>query len=190
MIRRPPRSTLFPYTTLFRSLRRDRELGARPEDLQVPSLQLDAARRARIRTHTARHLERSLLSKFPERVPDLGRHVFLGDHCLQVARAVPHHDERDLPARAGRRHPTAHRDRLSGVLRKVLDPMTFGHRRGILVASLFSVNAIVAGCAPAMKTGPARQESGWPAYLGNQRHDAGARETLRSEEHTSELQSL
>src|SRR2546425_13138749 len=29
-----------------------------------------------------------------------------------------------------------------------------------------------------MKTGPARQESGWPAYLGNQRHDAGARETL------------
>jgi len=29
-----------------------------------------------------------------------------------------------------------------------------------------------------MKPGPARQESGWPAYLGNQRHDAGARETL------------
>jgi len=46
------------------------------------------------------------------------------------------------------------------------------------VASLFSVNAIAAGCAPAAKTGPARQESGWPAYLGNQRHDAAARETL------------
>jgi outer membrane protein assembly factor BamB len=29
-----------------------------------------------------------------------------------------------------------------------------------------------------MRIGPARQESGWPAYLGNQRHDAGARETL------------
>src|SRR3712207_7093313 len=28
MIRRPPRSTLFPYTTLFRSARRDRGLGA------------------------------------------------------------------------------------------------------------------------------------------------------------------
>src|SRR3712207_8505935 len=27
MIRRPPRSTLFPYTTLFRSLRRDRRRG-------------------------------------------------------------------------------------------------------------------------------------------------------------------
>src|SRR3712207_9380733 len=28
MIRRPPRSTLFPYTTLFRSLVRDRDVGA------------------------------------------------------------------------------------------------------------------------------------------------------------------
>jgi outer membrane protein assembly factor BamB len=37
---------------------------------------------------------------------------------------------------------------------------------------------MAAACAPAMKTGPARQESGWPAYLGNQRHDAAARETL------------
>src|SRR3712207_7870954 len=27
MIRRPPRSTLFPYTTLFRSVRRDRQRG-------------------------------------------------------------------------------------------------------------------------------------------------------------------
>jgi len=46
------------------------------------------------------------------------------------------------------------------------------------VASLFSVNAIATACAPIMKTGPVRQESGWSAYLGNQRHDAGARETL------------
>jgi len=29
-----------------------------------------------------------------------------------------------------------------------------------------------------LRPGPARQESGWPAYLGNQRHDAAARETL------------
>src|SRR5258708_27778975 len=32
MIRRPPRSTLFPYTTLFRSLRFDRD----PVDLNAP----------------------------------------------------------------------------------------------------------------------------------------------------------
>src|SRR2546427_6586654 len=39
MIRRPPRSTLFPYTTLFRSrrgLRRDAHEGARPLELAVP----------------------------------------------------------------------------------------------------------------------------------------------------------
>src|SRR2546426_6222102 len=44
MIRRPPRSTLFPYTTLFRSLRREavkrrnqlpmREVACRPEEHQ------------------------------------------------------------------------------------------------------------------------------------------------------------
>src|SRR2546430_11365686 len=35
MIRRPPRSTLFPYTTLFRSLQADtrRRLAVRPRDL-------------------------------------------------------------------------------------------------------------------------------------------------------------
>src|SRR2546422_6703247 len=32
MIRRPPRSTLFPYTTLFRSLHFRRGLGSRDED--------------------------------------------------------------------------------------------------------------------------------------------------------------
>src|SRR3712207_6929233 len=37
MIRRPPRSTLFPYTTLFRSVVLDRSLGQeqRPGDLPV-----------------------------------------------------------------------------------------------------------------------------------------------------------
>src|SRR3712207_7815190 len=40
MIRRPPRSTLFPYTTLFRSLERLGEgfgLGAKRLELRVPS---------------------------------------------------------------------------------------------------------------------------------------------------------
>src|SRR3712207_9171428 len=41
MIRRPPRSTLFPYTTLFRSGRRKRERRAeRPDRLLAPALQL------------------------------------------------------------------------------------------------------------------------------------------------------
>ncbi len=33
-------------------------------------------------------------------------------------------------------------------------------------------------CVPVVKPGPARQELGWPAYLGSARHDAGADETL------------
>src|SRR3712207_9050751 len=36
MIRRPPRSTLFPYTTLFRSSPRDRVVVRRPVDLVCP----------------------------------------------------------------------------------------------------------------------------------------------------------
>src|SRR2546430_3412986 len=41
MIRRPPRSTLFPYTTLFRSPRRDQGKGRR------------RGRRGHVRTHAA-----------------------------------------------------------------------------------------------------------------------------------------
>src|SRR3712207_8066185 len=43
MIRRPPRSTLFPYTTLFRS---DRQLRGPPEDVHAS----DRARKPRGRT--------------------------------------------------------------------------------------------------------------------------------------------
>src|SRR5438045_6426117 len=39
MLRRPPRSTLFPYTTLFRSRRRDRR---QPDAEQHPEQQLEA----------------------------------------------------------------------------------------------------------------------------------------------------
>src|SRR5256885_4159990 len=52
MIRRPPRSTLFPYTTLFRSLRLDDEEARRHADLvalplRVEPLLGELARRAR-----------------------------------------------------------------------------------------------------------------------------------------------
>ncbi len=46
------------------------------------------------------------------------------------------------------------------------------------MAGLFSVNALLVACAPAARVGPARQESSWTAYLGSQRHDAAARESL------------
>src|SRR5256885_8772324 len=44
MIRRPPRSTLFPYTTLFRSVAQSRPAGARPE--QRPGRRGDGPLRA------------------------------------------------------------------------------------------------------------------------------------------------
>lgn len=44
------------------------------------------------------------------------------------------------------------------------------------MAALWAVNATA--CVPVGKLGPARQELGWPAYLGNARHDAAAGETL------------
>src|SRR5437870_6715947 len=48
MIRRPPRSTLFPYTTLFRSRRRDREKEDVQEGRVVPG---DAPARDRVELH-------------------------------------------------------------------------------------------------------------------------------------------
>ena len=46
------------------------------------------------------------------------------------------------------------------------------------MAGLFSVNAITSACAPVVRSSPARQGTNWLAYLGTQRHDASARETL------------
>src|SRR2546425_2325741 len=67
MIRRPPRSTLFPYTTLFRSRRLDAgsSLGARRVHVadRRPSwarhLQRRSARRPGARVVPRRHLDRS-----------------------------------------------------------------------------------------------------------------------------------
>src|SRR2546429_4537776 len=52
MIRRPPRSTLFPYTTLFRSLLRRLLLLGRGESLLCapPSLSADPSRQQRARS--------------------------------------------------------------------------------------------------------------------------------------------
>src|SRR2546427_3709724 len=52
MIRRPPRSTLFPYTTLFRSPRRGRPTGpqVRKGRPSARALEINAARAARALT--------------------------------------------------------------------------------------------------------------------------------------------
>src|SRR6185312_17481862 len=54
MIRRPPRSTLFPYTTLFRSTQAQRRHGHRPRRVDHPA---DGARRSE--EHTSELQSRS-----------------------------------------------------------------------------------------------------------------------------------
>src|SRR3712207_8454859 len=55
MIRRPPRSTLFPYTTLFRS----HEDGHGPRPVLPPRLALEVAQPRRVR-HLPHHREQDL----------------------------------------------------------------------------------------------------------------------------------
>src|SRR3712207_8458137 len=64
MIRRPPRSTLFPYTTLFRSQRRDKAKEQLSEGLDPSELKKAAKRRAIIASkNTFRALSDELIAK-------------------------------------------------------------------------------------------------------------------------------
>src|SRR3712207_8946222 len=54
MIRRPPRSTLFPYTTLFRSLGRWMRAGTRVLLLDEPTRGVDVVAKAEIHHHLRR----------------------------------------------------------------------------------------------------------------------------------------
>src|SRR2546422_4052457 len=53
MIRRPPRSTLFPYTTLFRSPVRDPDLGGRRQAHPVSRRKAQGAGGVRSEEHTS-----------------------------------------------------------------------------------------------------------------------------------------
>src|SRR2546430_13063341 len=61
MIRRPPRSTLFPYTTLFRSLAPLLVVGAEPRQLGL-GLHLDLLKRRRDRKSTRLNSSHSQIS--------------------------------------------------------------------------------------------------------------------------------
>src|SRR5688572_31878284 len=55
MIRRPPRSTLFPYTTLFRSARAAQQDRARPSRSHPPEAGVLQSLRERERPHRRQH---------------------------------------------------------------------------------------------------------------------------------------
>src|SRR5258705_853410 len=75
MIRRPPRSTLFPYTTLFRSVQADR-----PE---VPAAQRPGEQPAQERDRSRQHGRRVLR---PDRAVG-------SDRALELARSEEHTSE-------------------------------------------------------------------------------------------------
>src|SRR2546430_6905957 len=75
MIRRPPRSTLFPYTTLFRSV----HTGRPPDGLPCG--------RDR-RHHLKASLRGSILEKSPSRQEKIGRSTRLNSSHSQISYAV------------------------------------------------------------------------------------------------------
>src|SRR2546426_5781620 len=87
MIRRPPRSTLFPYTTLFRSFAHSAELLASARDSQTQPLALgrEAWQRHRLRLKLrgrGRSEQRGVVVVLPG-------HVIAGEQKLLVAEVDP-----------------------------------------------------------------------------------------------------
>src|SRR3712207_8972426 len=92
MIRRPPRSTLFPYTTLFRSRRRGRPGGAgsrRTRRSTSAAFATRARRRRRSRTSSAPRTGRS-----EEHTSELQSRQYLV--CRLLLEKKKQHEEHDL----------------------------------------------------------------------------------------------
>src|SRR2546430_4143489 len=119
MIRRPPRSTLFPYTTLFRSLVEDGErdrLGLRRERLGLGQLDLEP----RARAEEMRALAQCAIDPHVPRVDQPLRlrprsHLGHGrEEAIEPrARRAGRHDEIDAPGHA-RVQPEARRGARGG----------------------------------------------------------------------------
>src|SRR3712207_8165383 len=83
MIRRPPRSTLFPYTTLFRSRRRSgglRQIGSWASQPSIPGVRARrqvAAPRGRSRTLAEFRLHESELLRSEEHTSELQSRQYL-----------------------------------------------------------------------------------------------------------------
>src|SRR5256885_12996418 len=100
MIRRPPRSTLFPYTTLFRSLphrarrhpRRPRAFGRSP----CPGLPHQAHQAARSEEHTSElqspcNLVCRLLLEKKKKTININPHITTNDRARSATSTSSHH---------------------------------------------------------------------------------------------------
>src|SRR3712207_8956624 len=83
MIRRPPRSTLFPYTTLFRSEREDEGLGNEAQDAAHREVEGEDGERAAARRVPEVGLAALVPLEVPfELRPEIGRaHVWNSSHA-------------------------------------------------------------------------------------------------------------
>src|SRR2546430_13298708 len=100
MIRRPPRSTLFPYTTLFRSPLRHQPTRKRPETAGRPDSASQARCRGRSEEHTSELQSQSnlvcrLLLEKKKKKPSILHtytyrrqlvHSYSGEHALYLLR--------------------------------------------------------------------------------------------------------
>src|SRR5439155_11680197 len=94
MIRRPPRSTLFPYTTLFRSLRLPADAGERPHGVE-PHVRLLVQQCLRSEEHTSElqsrgHLVcRLLLEKKKKKYNQACMQVYVvDDYCTHIPKTL------------------------------------------------------------------------------------------------------
>src|SRR2546426_1977456 len=85
MIRRPPRSTLFPYTTLFRSIDDGPDLGVLAGAQHVAGIRKDTTRQHR----AGRHVDLSIQGGCPSRVGRSEEHTSeLQSPCNLVCRLL------------------------------------------------------------------------------------------------------
>src|SRR2546425_8652112 len=89
MIRRPPRSTLFPYTTLFRSVQQEKDMREKVAGREKKEVALEADRAELSRTIRRKKDELQRLSHLTE--PEAGSAL------LKAVEKEAQHDAGDLP---------------------------------------------------------------------------------------------